>query len=433
MPIDGLFRTTLSNGLQVILRPSRAAPVASFWVFYRVGSRNEVPGLTGISHWVEHMLFKGTEHYPPGAFDRAIARAGGVANGMTWQDGTAYFETLPAGRIDLALQVESDRMANALFDPEETEAERAVIISEREGSENSEAYRLQEELQAAAYTLHSYGHPIIGWKGDLQSITRGDLLRHYQTFYTPSNAIAVVTGDFDVPAMVERIERNFGAIPPGPEPPSTRVREPVQQSERRVVLRGEDPTGYFMQAFHVPEATHADFFPLVVLDSVLSGAKGMGLFGGSANSRSNRLYQALVETQVTVDATSNYGPAIDPGLFTVSATLAPGVTHDQVEEIVWQELAKVQQQGVTSAEIAKAIKQTRAQFAYSSESVTYQAYWLGFSEIIASLSWLDSWVEQLEAVTVDDVQRVAQIYFTHNNQTVGWYMPREQGSEEGDA
>jgi zinc protease len=420
-----LLQARLDNGLQVILQPSYSAPVASFWIWYRVGSRNETPGLTGVSHWVEHMLFKGTEVFPRGEFDRAVARAGGIFNGMTWQDWTLYFETFPSDRIALALEVESDRMANALFDQGETESERTVILSEREGSENNYFYRLQEELQAAAYTAHPYRHPVIGWKTDLQSITREDLYRHYRTFYTPNNAVAVVTGDFDPAAMYAQIESWFGQIPRGPEAPTTRVHEPPQPVERRVILRGEDPTAYFLQAFHAPNAAHDDFFPLVVMDSVLGGAKGMGLFGGSANNRSNRLYRALVETQLAVDAGSSYGPNIDPTLFTFNATLAPGVDHGAVEEAIWGEIEKIQTHGVTAAELAKAIKQTKAQFAYSSESVTNQAYWLGFSAVVTSLAWLDSWVDRLAAVTPGDVQRVAQRYFHPSRQTVGWYVPEE--------
>ena len=387
-----LQTATLANGLQVIVRPGTAAPVASFWIFYRVGSRNESPGLTGVSHWVEHMLFKGTERFPRGEFDKAVARAGGVFNGMTWQDWTTYFETFPADRIDLALQVESDRMINALFDPEETEAERTVILSEREGSENNFNYRLQEELQAAAYTVHSYRQPVIGWKPDLLAITRADLYDHYRTFYTPNNAIAVATGDFDPAAMLDRIDRCFGALPAGPKLPPLRLQEPEQQAERRVIIRGDDPTCYFLQAFQGTSASHPDFFPLVVLDSVLDGAKGMGIFGGGASNRSNRLYQALVETELAVEINSNFGPTIDAGLFSFSATLAPGVTHDQVEAVIWQELEKVQRDGVTAGELVKAIKQTKAQFAYSNESVTHQAYWLGFSAVVADLTWLDNWL-----------------------------------------
>ena len=187
-------KVRLDNGLQILLKESHLAPVASFWIYYRVGSRNEGPGVTGISHWVEHMLFKGTERYPQGAFDKAVARAGGAFNGMTWQDWTTYFETFPAERIELALDVESDRMANAIFDEEETESERTVIISEREGSENSYRWLLNTEMQAAAFQTHPYRHPVIGWKEDLLTMGRDDLYEHYRTFYTPSNAVAVAVG-----------------------------------------------------------------------------------------------------------------------------------------------------------------------------------------------------------------------------------------------
>ncbi|HRW04277.1 MAG TPA: pitrilysin family protein [Caldilineaceae bacterium] len=418
-----LTKTTLTNGLQVVLKESRVAPVASFWVFYRVGSRNEVPGTTGISHWVEHMLFKGTEQFPRGEFDKAVSRAGGVFNGMTAEDWTTYFETLPSERIELALQVESDRMANSVFDPDEAESERTVIISEREGSENSYFYLLSEEVQAAAFRVHSYHHPIIGWKSDLRTMTREDLYRHYRTFYTPNNAIAVAVGDFDTADMLAKIEQYFGDLASGPQVPVMRLREDPQVAERRVILRGSDPTAYFMMVFPAPEAAHEDFFPLIVMDAVLGGAKGMGLFGGGTNNRSNRLYRALVDTQLTVDVSSSFRPTIDPNLFSFYATLAPETTHTQVEEAIWAEISKIQQDGVTAAELNKAIKQTKAQFAYSSESVTYQAYWLGFSEIIADITWLDNWLDRLTAVTAEDVQRVARSYFAPDKQTIGWYVP----------
>ena len=416
----------LDNGLQVILQPTRAAPVASFWLWYRVGSRNEVPGLTGLSHWVEHMLFKGTAAYPRGEFDKAVSRAGGMFNGMTWQDWTVYFETFPAERIELALQVESDRMANALFDPTETESERTVILSEREGSENNYFYRLQEEVQAAAYLAHPYRHPVIGWKNDLLTITRDDLYCHYRTFYTPNNSIAVVTGDFEPQAMLAKLQEHFGALPAGPQPPAQRVHEPDQTAERRVVLHGEDPTAYYLQVFHAPAARDEDFPATVVLDSVLGGAKGMGLLGGSANNRSNRLYRALVETQLTVDAGCGFGPTIDPGLFSFQATLAPDVEHGAVEEAIWQEIERVQAEGVTVEELKKAIKQTRAQFVYSGESVTNRAYWLGFAAVVADLDWLGGWEARLAAVTSEDVQRVAAKYLVREQQTVGWYVPESE-------
>jgi len=192
-----------------------------------------------------------------------------------------------------------------------------------------------------------------------------------------------------------------------------------------VILRGNDLTSYLIMAFHAPEATHPDFFPLIVMDAVLSGAKGMGIFGGGGNNRSNRLYKALVDTQLAVDISSSYRPTIDPDLFSFYATLAQGVEHSQIEEAIWAEIAKIQQEGVTTSELTKGIKQTKAQFAYSSESVTYQAYWLGFSEVIATTEWLANWLEKLTAVTAADVQRVAETYFNQNQQTIGWYMPEQ--------
>ncbi len=416
-------KVRLDNGLQILLKESHLAPVASFWIYYRVGSRNEAPGVTGISHWVEHMLFKGTERYPQGAFDKAVARAGGAFNGMTWQDWTTYFETFPAERIELALDVESDRMANAIFDEEETESERTVIISEREGSENSYRWLLNTEMQAAAFQTHPYRHPVIGWKEDLLTMGRDDLYEHYRTFYTPSNAVAVAVGDFDSAWMVERIEQYFGGVEAGPALPAMRLHEPEQRAERRIVLRGTDMTSYLGLAFHAPDARHPDFFALTVMDSILSGAKGMGLFGGGSSNRSNRLYRALVDKELAVGVSSAFMPTIDPYVFGFSATLAQDVTHQEIEEAIWAEIERMQEEPVAAEELDKAIKQTKAQFAYSSESVTNQAYWLGFSEMIADSEWFDGWLENLEAVTAEDIQRVAQSWFGRNKQTVGWYMP----------
>ncbi len=433
--MDLIRRATLDNGLQVLLRENHTAPVASFWIFYRVGSRNETPGLTGISHWVEHMLFKGTPRFPRGEFDKAVSRAGGIFNGMTSQDWTTYYETFPAERIGLALQAESDRMANALFDPAETEAERGVIISEREGSENSAAYLLGEQLQALAFHAHPYRHPIIGWKNDLERMTREELLAHYRTWYTPDNAVVVLVGDFAGEQMLAEVEAAFGALPAGPPRPPMRVREPAQEAERRVLLRGSDPTAYLMLAFHAPGAAHDDFFALTVMDAVLGGAKGLGVFAGGGDARSSRLYRALVATGLAVDVSSSMRPTLDPDLFSFFATPAPGVSHAQLEEAIWAEIRRMQEEGVTEAELAKAIKQTRAQFAYSSESVTSQAYWLGFAAVVTSVEWLEEWPQRLAAVTSADVQRVARAWFAPSKQTVGWYVPNDdavEGEEEAE-
>ena len=232
-----LLKTTLSNGLTVVTRESHTAPVTSFWVWYRVGSRNEKPGLTGSSHWVEHMLFKGTERWPRRQLDQAIAREGGYLNAMTWYDFTAFYETLPSNKINLALDIESDRMANSIFDPAEVAAERSVIISERQGKENSPLFRLEEQLAATAYQQHPYRHQVIGSQSDLESMTRDDLYQHYRTYYTPNNALIAVTGDFNTGEMTRIIERHFSKLEPGPAVPEVTLSEPPQQEERRSPLR----------------------------------------------------------------------------------------------------------------------------------------------------------------------------------------------------
>lgn len=430
--LNPIHKTVLDNGLTVVLREMHHAAVTSFWIWYRVGSRNEHAGITGISHWVEHMLFKGTPTFPPGELDKAIAREGGMFNGMTWIDFTTYFETLPSDRIDLALRVEADRMANALFDPAETELERTVIISERQGSENNPNFLLGEALQAAAFQAHPYHHSVIGWQCDLEAMTRDQLYAHYRTYYAPNNAIVAVAGDFDRDAMLGRIAELFGAIPPGPPLPRFTAQEPPQRGERRVIVEGPGTTAYLEVAFRAPAATDPDYHAMVVLDTILGGAKGMSLWGGGTPNRSSRLYKALVETELAADADCSLSSTIDPYLFSFTATVRQGRTLAEVEAALLAEIERVINEPVSEEELAKAIKQTRAQFAYSSESVTDQGYWLGFSEIVADVSWFEQFLDRLAAVTVADVQRVARARLQPRLRTVGWYVPVGNGPDDND-
>lgn len=411
----------LDNGLRVVMREVHSAPVVSFWVWYRVGSRDEQPGLTGLSHWVEHMLFKGTPTYPRGDFDRMVQRAGGSFNGMTWLDWTTYYETLPSDRIDLALSIESDRMANSLFDGDETESERTVIISEREGNENRPTYLLFEQVQAHSFVAHPYRHMVIGWKEDLRRITRDDLYDHYRRFYRPNNAIVAVVGDFESAAMLERIEAAFGSIGAGPSPRPVQVVEPPAGGERRVSLGGPSGASYLSLSYLVPGARHDDFFPLVAMDAVLGGAKGMPPFGGAALGRSARLYRGLVTTGLAVSAGSSMSATLDPYLFTLSATVHPQHTLAEVEAAALAEIERLQTTPLGEDELRKALRGATAQFVYGSESVTNQALWLGFSEVVASSEWLAEFLTRLAAVTAADVQRVAQAYFEPKNRVVGWY------------
>ncbi len=310
-------------------------------------------------------------------------------NGMTWIDFTTYFETLPADRIDLALRVEADRMLNAAFDPAEAELERTVVISERQGDENSPGFLLGEALQAAAFQAHPYHHSVIGWQCDLETMTREQLYQHYRTYYTPNNAILAVAGDFDGEALLARIQELFGAIPAGPALPPFTAKEPPQRGERRVTVEGPGTTAYLEIAYRAPRASEPDYYPLMVLDTILGGAKGMSLWGGGTANRSSRLYRALVETELASDADSTLSSTIDPYLFSFSATVRQGRTLQEVEAALLAEVQRVMDEPISEAELHKAIKQTRAQFAYSSESVTDQAYWLGFSEVIADVSWFE--------------------------------------------
>ena len=422
---DGTTKAMLDNGLTVIVRESHNAPVSTFWCWYKVGSRLEQPGITGISHWVEHMLFKGTPAFPKRELDRLISREGGVWNGMTWLDFTTYFETLPADRFDLAFGIESDRMVHAVFDPKEVASERTVIISERQGNENSPQFLLAEEVQAAAFRVHGYHHEVIGDLCDLQTMTREQLYHHYQVYYAPNNAVAVAVGDFKTADVLAKIQKAFGKIKPGPELPHLHREEPPQRGERRVTVEGPDTTAYIEVAYRAPRATEADFPAFVVLDAILAGASGLSLFGGGGTNASSRLYKALVDTELAIDVSGGLATTVDPYLYSLSATVRTGHTPAEVEAALDAELARAVNEPVNEEEVAKAIKQARAQFAYGSESVTNQGYWYGFSEVFADYGWFESYLDRLAAVTVDDVKRVAQAYLTRGNRTVGWYVPKQ--------
>jgi zinc protease len=421
---NGTTKAVLDNGLTVIVRESHNAPVSTFWCWYKVGSRLERPGITGISHWVEHMLFKGTPTFPKHELDRMISREGGVWNAMTWVDYTTYFETLPADRFDLAFAIESDRMVHAVFDPREVESERTVIISERQGSENNPTFLLAEEVQAAAFRVHGYHHEVIGDLCDLQTMMRDQLFQHYKAYYAPNNAVAVAVGDFQAADVLSKIQKAFGKIKPGPALPKIHREEPPQRGERRITVEGPETTAYVETAYRAPQAAKSDFPALVVLDAILAGASSLGGGGGGTNA-SSRLYKALVDTELATDVSGGLVPTVDPFLYSISATVRTGRTPAQVEAALDAELGRAVNEPVSEAEVAKAIKQAKAQFAYGSESVTNQGLWYGFSEIFADYVWFESYLDRLAAVTVDDVQRVAKTYLTKSNRVVGWYVPKQ--------
>lgn len=424
-------RLRLSNGLSVLLKEIHNAPIISHWLWYRVGSRNEIAGITGISHWVEHMLFKGTPQFPPAVLDKAISRDGGFWNAFTYLDWTTFFETMPADKIDLALRLEADRILNCIFDPDEVASERTVIISERQGNENEPLFRLGEELQAAAFRVHSYHHEIIGDLADLQSIQRDDLYRHYRTYYVPNNAVLAVAGDFDTQVMQDRITKLYGAIPRGegilwqPRP------EPAQSGERRITVEGPGETTYIQVTHRAPAAAHADFFPLTVLDSLLSGPSNLNMFGGGISNKTSRLYRALVEGELAVSIYGGLQATIDPFLHTFTIIMRPDRQPEQVLSVLEDEIHRLQDSPPPADELARAVKQARAMFAYGSESITNQAFWLGFSEMFDSYDWFLNYLDNLAAVTPQDVQRVAQTYFRPQQRVMGMYLPTGNSAFEG--
>lgn len=419
-------KTQLENGMTVLLKEMHHAPVATFMVWYRVGSRNEVPGRTGVSHWVEHMMFKGTPSFPGTAMERMISREGGFWNAFTWLDYTAYYETMPSDRINLALELEADRMVNTLMEREEVEAERTVILSERAMYENQPNFLLGEELTSAAFRVHPYHHEVIGDTADLHSMTRDDLYQHYRLHYHPTNAIAVAVGDFDTADMLARLTSLYGPIQPG-EPPKPIVRvEPEQPGERRVTVNGPGDTAYLTFAYRVPGAAHEDYPALSLLNAAFAGGSSLGMFGGGGSNRSSRLYKALVATELAAGAYGSLTPTIDPFLYSISAVARAGRTLAEVEAALEAELARLAAEPITEAELAKALKRARAQFIMAGESISGQAQLIGAAEAITGdYRWFETVLERLAQVKLEDIERVRAQYLQPHNRTVGWYQPMD--------
>jgi zinc protease len=402
------------------------APLISSWLWYRVGSRNERPGITGISHWVEHMQFKGTPTFPGDVLDRAISRDGGTWNAGTWLDWTTYYETMPADRIDLALELEADRMVNSEFDPAEIESERTVIISERQGHENDPSFRLDEEVQAAAFRVHSYHHEVIGDLADLRSMTREDLYGYYQSNYVPNNAVLAVAGDFQSEEMLARIQGHFGAIPGGESPNLIPRKEPPQRGERRVTVEGPEETPILEVAYRAPSPAENSFYALAVLDSILTGASSFSPYGGGISNKTSRLYRALVEGDIAASVRGGLAATIDPFLYSIRVTVRPDRSPQEALQALEDEIARLHDSLVSAEEVEKAIKQAQALFAYDSESISNQAFWLGYSEMFADYSWFETYLGRIAEVTPEQTLKAAETHLVPRRRIVGMFLPTEE-------
>jgi len=419
----------LVNGLQIKLKEIHTAPIVSHWLWYRVGSRDELPGKTGVSHWVEHMQFKGTEQFPATVLDKAISREGGFWNAFTNLDWTTFYETLPADKIDLALRLEADRMCNSTFKPEEVDAERTVIISEREGSENEPLFRLSEAIQNAAFDRHPYHYEVIGELEDLKKMTRDDLYGHYRKHYLPNNAVLTMAGDLETDVMLKRLEELYAQVKAGVVPPHPAQHEAPLKSERHVEVKGPGETLYLQVAYRAPAANSTDFFVMTVLDSILTGPTGLNMFGGGGiSNKTSRLYRALVEKGLATSLSGGMQATIDPFLYDINVTVQPQRTPEEILDTIEDEIKRLQDTLLSSEEIARAIKQARALFAYGSENITNQAFWMGYAEMFAKYEWFSNYVSNLEQVTPQDIQTTARVYLNPARRVTGIYVP-EPGKE----
>ncbi len=342
---------------------------------------------------------------------------------MTYLDWTTYYETMPADKIDLALQLEADRMVNSLFEEEEVASERTVIISEREGNENEPLFELGEALQAASFRVHPYHHEVIGDIADLRSMTREDLYRHYKAYYVPNNAVMAVAGDFDSKDMLKKINRVFGSVAGGEEPRRLAREEPDPRGEVRLSVEGPGETTYLQVCYRFLAATHPDFLPLSVLDSLLAGPSNLNMFGGGISNKTSRLYRALVEKELAVSAHGSAQATIDPFMYTFTLTVHPRHQPEEALGALDLEIERLQQDLVSQQEVARAIKQARALFAYGTENITNQAFWMGYAEMFADYDWFLNYLDNLAAVSPTDIQRVAQQYLQPRARVVGTYLP----------
>ena len=423
-----LRETQLENGLKVLVQEVHTVPLVSVWCWYGVGSRDEGPGLTGISHWVEHMNFKGTTNIPRDEMKGIVERFGGMWNGYTWIDQTTYFETAGRDALDQMLFIESERMTSSLFDREECESERTVVISELQGGENDPEQVLDTEVTATAFRAHTYRHPTIGWLEDLQAMKREDLYAHYRRFYVPGNATLVVVGDVSADDVLRRAQRHFGRIPAAPAPARIRPAEPAQLGERRVAIEREGTTAYLKFAYHAPRAADADFFPMLVLDAVLTGAKGLNLWSSfrvAPPQRKSRLYTALVERGLASQVNGALLATADPFLYTLSFTATDGVPLPVLEAGAFEALEPVTRGDVADAEISRAKRQLRARLVFEDDSVTNVAHQLGFYETVVGAGFYPRLQPCIDAVTADQVRDVARRRLQRSHLTIGSFRPVE--------
>jgi zinc protease len=410
---DAVRTSTLPNGLQVLVLENRKAPVATFNVFYKVGSRNERSSKTGLSHLLEHLMFRGTKKLKPEEFSSIIQENGGMDNAFTTEDFTDYFEIINRDHLDVPISLEADRMEN--FDPKGFDAEKAVVMEERRlRTEDNPEDALAEITDAQAFLEHPYHWPVIGWMQDVKGLTLDDALAYHKVYYSPRNTLIVAVGDFDSDKVFKEIAESFGPIQnEAPEPSPLGAEEPPQQGERRVVLRHAADLPAFAEVFHAPNWKSADSFALQVAADLLAGGK------------SSRLYKKMViERRMVVEISANYDlTSFDPGLFSVSAQMRPGVKAETAMAEVDKEMAALREKPAGAEELQKAKNQEQASFVFGQDSIFNEAMMIGTYQLLGDYRMLDKYLAGIDKVTAADVQRVAHKYLIASNRTVGILVP----------
>jgi zinc protease len=410
----------LDNGLKVLLLEDHKSPAVTFQVWYRVGARNEKDGKSGLAHFLEHMMFKGTPHTGPEEYSRIIAKNGGRSNAFTSSDVTVYFATMSREKIGIEIDLEADRMANALLGEKYFEPEKKVIQEERRmRTEDNPAAALGEVASAVAYTIHPYRRPIVGWMQDIENLERQDLVDFYKLYYAPNNAYIVMVGDFSTAQALEKIKTAFGKIPRGPEPPKVSAEEPEQRGERRVILKKEAELPLVLAFYHAPNLENPDSFALDLLSVVLAGGK-------SSRLHHDLVYQKRLVRGVDADYS---GVSIDPAGLSVYAQLLPGIEAAAVEREINRNLEKVKTELISERELQKAKNQVEAAFVFAQDSIFGQAMKIGYYEAVGGWRQMDAYLDGIRKVTREDIRRVAGQYLNPDRRTVGTLIPTKEKSQ----
>ena len=401
---------TLDNGMKIFVLENNSIPNANMYLFYKVGSRNEHVGITGISHFFEHMMFNGAKKYGPKEFDRTMEANGGANNAYTSENITAYTDWFPSSVLEVIFDLETDRIAHLNFDSTMIESERGVILSERStGLENNPMEELWQEVQATAFMAHPYMWPVIGWESDIKNWTKQDLENYFHTYYAPNNCIVVISGDVKFDEVKKLAEKYWGPIPSAPAPRKVHTVEPEQTGERRVFVQREVPTPYLMITYHVPQSGTEDYYTLDLLSSILS------------EGRSSILYNSLVEeNQTALEVGSYYGDAFDPTLFYFYGVCNDGISASELETAILDQLQKIINEGISENELQKVKNQKLMAFYKTLETINGMSNTIGTYELFfGDYKKLFSAPEDYKKVTVEDIQRIAAKYFTKQNRTVG--------------